>query len=169
MAAITLEQLQQLLDGHAAALVLYARQWCDTPEDVVQDALVQLMAEPAAPQNPVAWLYRTVRNRAINAGRARRRRAAHEAQAAMQARSWFVPAACDRLDAAAATEALAALPLELREVIVARLWGALPLEEIARLAGTSVSTAHRRYQQGIAALRERLEGICPKQRTEPTS
>ncbi len=27
--------LGNLLDQHAAALELYARQWCDTPEDVV--------------------------------------------------------------------------------------------------------------------------------------
>src|SRR5437667_425569 len=31
-------QLADLIDGHAAALVLFARQWCAAPEDVVRDA-----------------------------------------------------------------------------------------------------------------------------------
>jgi RNA polymerase sigma-70 factor (ECF subfamily) len=53
---------------------------------------------------------------------------------------------------------LAELPLQLREVIVARLWGGLTFEDIARLAGCSLPTAHRRYQTGLTQLRERLEG-----------
>jgi len=32
--------LGRLIDRHAAALVLYARQWCAAPEDVVQDAFL---------------------------------------------------------------------------------------------------------------------------------
>ena len=69
------------------------------------------------------------------------------------------------MDATAAAQALADLPLEQREAIVARLWGGLSLEETARLMGVSLSTAYRRYQQGIAALRERLEGKCHQQKT----
>ena len=61
-------------------------------------------------------------------------------------------------------EALEDLPTEQREVIVARLWGGLSFDEIAEINGTAASTAHRRYQQGIAALREKLEGICPHKR-----
>ena len=36
------------------------------------------------------------------------------------------------IDAGEATRLLAELPLELREVIVARLWGGLTFEEVAR-------------------------------------
>ena len=32
------ELLAQLVSQHATALVLYAGQWCDAPEDVVQEA-----------------------------------------------------------------------------------------------------------------------------------
>jgi len=31
-------EFARLIDAHAAPLVLYARQWCDAPEDVVQEA-----------------------------------------------------------------------------------------------------------------------------------
>ena len=82
MAGVSPETLTRLLDRHTAALVLYARQWCSTPEDVVQDVFVLLMGEAAAPENPLGWLYRAVRNKAINAGRSGRRRSHHEARAA---------------------------------------------------------------------------------------
>ncbi len=54
------------------------------------------------------------------------------------------------------------LPAEQREVIVARLWGGLTLDEIAVMVGCSVSSAHRRFEAGIAVLRERLGESCPK-------
>jgi RNA polymerase sigma-70 factor (ECF subfamily) len=53
---------------------------------------------------------------------------------------------------------LAELALELREVIVARLWGGLTFAEIAEMVGCSLATAQRRYQAGLIELRERLEG-----------
>jgi RNA polymerase sigma-70 factor (ECF subfamily) len=33
----------RLIDAHAAPLVLYARQWCAAPEDVVQEAFLKLV------------------------------------------------------------------------------------------------------------------------------
>jgi RNA polymerase sigma-70 factor (ECF subfamily) len=59
-----------------------------------------------------------------------------------------------------ATGALEELPLELRETIVARLWGGLTYDEIADLTGTSTATAYRRYLNGLAQLRERLGVAC---------
>ena len=165
MPGVGLESLRRLLDEHTGPLVLYARQWCDTPEDIVQDVFLLLMREPTAPANPVGWLYRAVRNKALNAARSQRRRSRHETAAAGRAEPWLASSAADRLDAAAAAEALTELPPHEREVIVARLWGGLSLDEVARLTGTSVSTAYRWYQQGIAALRERLEGVCPEKKT----
>ena len=38
------------------------------PEDVVQEAFLLLVRQVVAPDNPVGWMYRVVRNRAINAG-----------------------------------------------------------------------------------------------------
>src|SRR5438309_2325962 len=75
------ELLGRLLDQHASALVLYARQWCTAPEDVVQEAFLKLVAQPKPPASPVAWLYRVVRNGALSAARAARRRRHHEAVA----------------------------------------------------------------------------------------
>jgi RNA polymerase sigma-70 factor (ECF subfamily) len=46
-------------------------------------------------------------------------------------------------------------------VIVARLWGGLSFEQIAEAAGSSASTAFRRFSAGIDALRKELGVPCP--------
>src|SRR4051812_44420303 len=106
------EQLGRLMDAHAAALVLYARQWCASPEDVVQEAFVKLTTQKPAPEPVLPWLYRVVRNGALSARRAEERRRRHEAQAAARHPAWFVPSEGTGLDAAAVTAALQGLPLE---------------------------------------------------------
>lgn len=157
---MTARRLADLIHAHAAALVLFARQWCAAPEDVVQEAFCKLAAQPAWPEDPPAWLFRVVRNAAIDVGKAERRRTRREAVAARPVR-WFSERESEGLDAAAAVAALEALPPDQREVIVARLWGGMTLEQAATVAGCSVSTAFRRYEAGIAALRERLGVECP--------
>src|ERR1700733_1444149 len=81
-------ELGRLIDRHAAALELYARQWCDTPEDVVQEAFLKLAGQGGLPDNPAARLFRVVRNGPINAATAARRRRRHESGAA-ETRTWF--------------------------------------------------------------------------------
>jgi len=158
------DELGRLLDRHAAALELYARQWCDAPEDVVQEAFVKLAAQVPTPAHPAAWLFRAVRNGAINASIADRRRQRHESAAADASPAWFESApdaSSDQpIDPETAEAALKALPREQREVIVAHLWSGLRFEQIAEIAGCSSSTAHRRYQAGLATLRERLGVPC---------
>lgn len=156
------ERLTQLLDKHGGALVLYARQWCSSPEDVVQEAFLSLMRQAEVPENIVGWLYRVVRNAAISTSRSALRRSRREAAVAHRGEPWFTTSTGQRLDAAAATTALRQLPIEQRETIVARLWGGLSYEQIAELTGASTSSAHRWYQAGLAALRERLGVACPK-------
>lgn len=155
----TAELLGRLLDEHGGALALYAAQWTDAADDCVQEALIELARQPAAPASPVAWLYRVVRNRAISQHRAAQRRERHE-QLAWRLRARHAVAADEAVDAGELAAALAGLPGELREVVVARTWGGLNFEQIADLAGCSTSTAHRRYEAGLSALRERLGAKC---------
>lgn len=157
---MTVRPLAELIDRHAAALALFARQWCAAPDDVVQDAFCRYVVQVPSPNDPAAWLFRVVRNLAMDAGKADRRRRAREGRVAKV--EWFAEAEIDGLDAEAAVAALESLPAEPREVIVARLWGGLTLEQVAAATGCSVSTAHRRYETGIAMLRERLGVACPK-------
>ena len=158
---MTSRQLADLIDTQAASLVLFARQWCAAPEDVVQEAFCKFVVQKVPPADQVAWLYRVVRNAAIDAGKADRRRQRRELAAAKPVQ-WFEEVAVDGLDVTTAVAALEELPPEQREVIVARLWGGMTLEEVATVVGCSVSTAHRRFCAGIATLRERLGVLCPK-------
>jgi RNA polymerase sigma-70 factor (ECF subfamily) len=162
---MTPERLGHFLDRHADALALYARTWCETPEDVTQEAFVKLAALRVEPDDPAAWLYHVVRNGAISAGRASRRRRHHEAQAASLHPTFVrlgpAPDADGPIDPDALALALDGLPDTQRAVIVARVWGGLSFEQIARVVGGSSSTAHRHYRAGLQSLRERLEVPCP--------
>jgi RNA polymerase sigma-70 factor (ECF subfamily) len=169
MQVMDAQVLGQLIDNHSAALALYARQWCRAPEDVVQEAFLKLAAQRRPPECPVAWLYQVVRNGALSAARAERRRRQHESTAAARAEPWFVPALGAALDGEAARQALEALPVDLREPVIAHLWGGLSFNEIGQLMGCSTATAHRRYLEGLAALRERFGTVClDKSPTRPT-
>lgn len=159
MGRIGPEVLGRLFDEHAAALVLYARQWCDVPEDVVQEAFLKLARQWTTPDRVVAWLYRVVRNGAISASRGTRRRRRRE-ELATAPETWFA-AADEMIEARDAARLLAELDDDCREVIVARLWGGLTFEEVAALQGCGLATAHRRYKAGLARLHERLEPPCP--------
>lgn len=156
------DDLVELVDRHAAALTLYARQWTDAPDDVVQTAFLKLVRLPIPPDNPLPWLYTVVRNAARDANRSARRRAKYETAAAEQTTPWFAPSDDPTgLDAETATAALADLPDDIREIVLAHLWGGLTFEQIAAAVGGSASTAFRRYTAGIALLREKLGAPCP--------
>jgi RNA polymerase sigma-70 factor (ECF subfamily) len=164
MNPVSPQLLTRLLDEHGAALVLYAQQWCDTPEDVVQEALLRLVRQTEVPENVVGWIYRVVRNGAISASRSAGRRWRRETLAAHCGEPWFEASDAERLDAAAVTAVLRELPIEQRETIVARLWGGLSFKQIAELTASSTSTVHRRYEAGLSALRERLGVVCPEKK-----
>ncbi len=160
MGMIGPEILGRLFDAHASALRLYARQWCTgaDAEDAVQEAFVSLASQETLPEQAGAWLHRVVRNMAISAARSRARRRRREVRVSSD-EAWFA-SADDQLDAQSASQLLSELEPECREVIVARLWGGLTFDQIARLQGCSLTTAHRRYQDGLVRLHERLERPC---------
>jgi len=165
--AMNSERLAYLLDRHADALVLFARQFCDAPEDVVQEAFLKLASLDRPPDNPGAWLFRVVRNGAVDSALAAGRRRRYETKAAARTTAWFDPAVGPGnggVDPGDAERELAALPIEEREVIVSHLWGGLTFEQIAEVLGTSSSSAHRLYNRGLAVLRERLGVPCRNSR-----
>jgi RNA polymerase sigma-70 factor (ECF subfamily) len=153
-------EFASLVDNHGPALILFARQLCHAPEDVVQDAFVKLVAQREQPRDVLPWLYRVVRNGALDAAKMARRRVRRE-QATARPERWFVEQTIDGLDAETAVMALQSLPVEQREVIVARIWGGLNFEQIAEVAGCSASTAFRRFSAGIDLLRKELGELCP--------
>src|SRR5262245_48564790 len=136
---MTSYEFAHLVDVHGPPLILYARQRCRAAEDVVQEAYLKLIALRTPPYEVVPWLYRVVRNGAMDASKSAERRQRRE-QAVARPERWFVENAVEGLDVETAIAALERLPVEIREVIVARLWGGLSFEQIGDAVGCSDTT-----------------------------
>ena len=127
----------------------------------MQEAFLEFIEQPASPDKVTAWLFRVVRNRALDRVRSSRRRTNRHLEVARN-EQWLTVNLDSQLDAATVTDSLKELDTDLREIITARIWGELSFEEIGDLLGTSSSTAHRRYVEGLELLREKLGATCPK-------
>src|SRR5215211_7067168 len=115
---IDAEHLGRLLDEHGPALALYAVQWTDAADDCVQEALVELARQRQSPEHVVAWLYRVVKHRALNAARGDRRRRERESRAmAERFRGNGQPVAFGGDEVVAATDALVQLKSGERELV----------------------------------------------------
>ncbi len=157
---LSYEEIAEIVDAHADALLLFARQWsAASAEDVVQEAFLRLVSRVQAkdpPEHVVPWLFRVVRNELITRHQGRRRSRARETQVAAKRPDWFESSVETRLDAKRAAQELRMLPIEQRELVVARIWGGLSFEEIATLTGSARSTVHRKYCAALETLRKNL-------------
>ena len=113
--------IAELFDKHGAALELYAAQWTTTPADCVQEAFIQLAKSTPAPEHPTAWLYRVVRNQALNAARSQRRRDRYEQIAARLIEQKHKDQV-EALENLQLLEALDKLQADQRETVVLRIW-----------------------------------------------
>jgi RNA polymerase sigma factor (sigma-70 family) len=166
---IDAELLGWLLDEHGPALALYASQWTDAADDCVQEAMVELAAQHWRPRQVVGWLYRVVKNRALNEARGKRRRRDREARAMAERLVRSSIAAFDHDDINAAAEALAQLDEQERELVVMRIWGGLTYEEIGAATKVSTATAHRQYERALTKLRTLFESPCPTKNNTKTN
>lgn len=157
------QRIQELYRDHAAALVLYARQWCSAPDDALQEAMLALANCDPLPRDPVAWLYTATKRRAMNIARGESRREQHHTRAVEEQSQWF--ALPDHNSDGRRAEELAdsvvagleTLAEDERELVVARVWGNLAFEQLGQLLGCSASSAHRRYQVALTKLRSVVE------------
>jgi RNA polymerase sigma-70 factor (ECF subfamily) len=152
------DDLAKWFEAHSRPLTLYARQWLDdhAAADVVQDAFLKLFGQKRRPADARAWLFRAVRNAALNELRRRRTHARHGAAIAAGRGEWFEQQLDDVIDAKAVQEALAELPPEQSELIVMRIWGQMTYEQMAEVAGVPLSTARERYVAAIESLRRKM-------------
>jgi RNA polymerase sigma-70 factor (ECF subfamily) len=151
---IQTERLQALYDEHAPALLAYARSLAldrGSAEELVQQIFLALLEGRKLPAEPRPYLFRAVRNTALNRLRASSRQVPIEDDA-----PWFandgVPGGSE-LDL---QRALVALPPEQREVVMMHLWGGLSFEETGRALDISPNTAASRYRYALSSLRARL-------------
>jgi RNA polymerase sigma-70 factor (ECF subfamily) len=152
---------------HGPKLLLCARQWTRSladAEDVVQEAFVRFWRhQRGLGGEPTALLLTSVRRAACDLGRRETRRALREehAEGGLEQNESLLAPLPDGDDRRVAIEtALQLLPLEQREVLVLKIWGALTFEQIAAQLGISVNTAASRYRYALVALRKVLTPSC---------
>jgi RNA polymerase sigma-70 factor, ECF subfamily len=154
----------ELYEQHAAALLLYARQWLPRPsdaEDAVHDAFVRLIRSPRQfDEKPVPVLYQAVKWACLDRIRREARRDQREEQ--VQEPEPKVALFETHLEKRERREALEAavkrLPDEQREVITLKIWSELGFREIAEVLGISINTAASRYRYALKKLGQMLEG-----------
>jgi len=151
--------------SHRAALIDYATPIVGCParaEDVVQEAFLRFDAAAGVGplDEPAKYLYRIVRNLAID-GRRRRLRdevsssAAEDRDAADDNPSPEAQALA-RDELRLLNEAMAELPERTRIALEMRRFGGCKLREIADFLGVSVSVAHDIVAEGVAHCRRRV-------------
>ncbi len=128
-------------------------------EDIVHQVFVKLLrGNTTVPKTPIGYLYRAVRNSALNKRRDRSGEGPYD-----ETIPWFQHKG-GNLEATLTLQAtLRELPEEQREVLIMRIWSGLTLEVVATATGVSPSTAASRYRYALGKLRDRMR---PWQRAE---
>jgi RNA polymerase sigma-70 factor, ECF subfamily len=154
------------LREHGPRLLAFACQWADCQadaEDVFQEAFIRFWQSRDSAREPLPYLYRCVRNVAIDRARAQERKRRHEKQA--PARQDAVPPDIlveqSEMDAGIQA-ALSRLPREQREVVVLRIWSDMTFRQVSNILSIPLSTAHALYGTAMRRLHvEMQEGMSP--------
>ena len=153
--------------AHRGALVDYASGIVGNraqAEDLVQEAFVRFAAAKDKPrvERPAAYLYRIVRNLAIDWVRQRAREQRRQAE---EPAWWMLPdqprtpeqEMLHRQDLARIDAALSELSPEARLAVEMHRFGGYTLSEIAARLNTSVPTAHRLVRDALVEIALRLD------------
>ncbi len=160
------QRLSDWLDAYGSRLLLYARQLTGVTadaEDAVQQAFINVWkaGKHRIPDvNAKPFLFRAVRNAAIDVVRSRQRRVEREARASdpSTARDALFHTSAERERWREEVEAaMAQLPAEQREVLALRVWGELTFTQVASVTGVSPNTAASRYRYALAALKQHMK------------
>lgn len=158
----------ELYVAHRRALLTYANRIVRDPgraEDLVQEAFLRLRAASSATllEEPVAYLYRIVRNLALDLQRHLAFEGRHEVSGADELAGKVADALPSPEAAAAAREefrnllkALDELPPRTRIALEMHRLGGFKLKEIAAHLGISISTAQALVAEGIEYCQNRI-------------
>jgi RNA polymerase sigma-70 factor (ECF subfamily) len=155
MAGIESETIARLLAEHGPRLLLFAQTWSKNPSDAVQEVFVNLALRSNLPENPLAWLFGATRKRALHLARGEARLARRQ-HLASRPEATPSPGSLESDQKLDAETALQLLPNDLREIVIARLWGGLSFEEVGKLVNLPSATAWRRYDEALDLLKHHL-------------
>ncbi|MFY7817712.1 MAG: RNA polymerase sigma factor [Akkermansiaceae bacterium] len=143
--AILLEKpsLRGVFDAEESALLRFAFGVVahrETAEDLVQEAFLRLHEHWNEVENPRAWLYRSIRNMALNHLRDHKRETAMEEGREWASESLTADEVLGRHEAVGVLRMLMAeLPAQDQQLILWKYSGSLSYEEISKRSGLSVS------------------------------
>jgi len=148
------DEIRKLYEHHSRGLFAYACSFVSSfasAEDALHQVFERMLrGDLEIEGSPVPYLYRAVRNVALNQIRNRSREVKLED-------SWLDSPSGMEQTGIELQSALQELPEEQREVIVLHMWGGLSFEEAAAALGISPNTAASRYRYGLSKLREQFQ------------
>ena len=149
------------LREHGPKLLAFACQWVDCraeAEDVFQEAFVRFWQNRDTVRQPLLYLYRCVRNAAVDRARSNQRRERHEMAAAPPAGTPRPEAPLDQRERERKiNEALTKLPPHQREVVALRVWSDMTFEQIGKILSIPRSTAHALFGLAMRRLQHELQ------------
>lgn len=126
-------------------------------EDAIHDAFCRLAARPAVADDLKAYVFRAVRNAAIDQLRRQRRPVQELDETIFDPGPGPDDLASDNEFKTRVAAALGRLREDERETIIQHLWGDLTFREIAAVRGVPQGTVATWYRRGLDHLREFLE------------
>jgi RNA polymerase sigma-70 factor, ECF subfamily len=123
-------------------------------EDAVHAAFARLVSLPSPPREPKLYVFRAVRNAALDLAKSRARRREESIDA--------TPGIAELSDCASdfqesIADALEDLDFRSREVIELHLHSDLPFQEIAQVLDEPTSTVASRYRRALQKIRKDIE------------
>ena len=152
-------EIQALYQQHGPGLVLYACSLLGqkhAAEDVLQQVFMKLLEQNSLPEDPKPYLYRAVRNAALNLMRNENKNVELG-----DVELWFEDRGLDAGTQMTLESALMQVPAEQRQVLVMHVWGGLTFEEIGGVLAVSANTAASRYRYALQKLRATLQPEDP--------
>ncbi|MFK7850677.1 MAG: RNA polymerase sigma factor [Akkermansiaceae bacterium] len=170
MNATTLEEkptLRQVFDAEESPLLRYAyglTRQRETAEDIVQDAFVKLHSHWQEVEKPRPWLFRCVRNLALNHLRDNKRNSSMETHS-QTTKEWENPnpdpeAALGKLEAMGTLQLLISeLPEPDRTLVSLKYQSGLKYDEIARQTNLTVSNVGYKLHHALKSLATSLRRL----------
>lgn len=151
--------VRRMYEQHAPVLLVYALSLLhdrSASEDVLHQVFAKLLQRDVVINGePLHYLYRAVRNTALN----HRRNRSRECELPQNGRWLESPPGLEETGLAIQS-ALADLPDEQREVVILRVWGQMTFEEAAAALEISPNTAASRYRYALTKLKEQLQPLA---------
>jgi RNA polymerase sigma-70 factor (ECF subfamily) len=151
-------EIEALYRQHGAALLLFASTITGErgrAQDAVHQVFLKLIENGnlSRAQDKKAYVFACIRNTVLNERKIQDRDEPLETNSA-----WFSPPDRDIAREQNLRRALAALPVDQRQIVILHIWGDLTFSQIADLLSINSNTAASRYRYALGKFRDAMSG-----------